>query len=45
MWCNYNSANGFDTDDTSTFFYMLKNVQVATLLTGRGFQSIPYATT
>ena len=28
MWCNFNSANGFDTDDTSTFFYMLRNVQV-----------------
>jgi hypothetical protein len=25
---NFNGANGFDTDDTSTLFYMLRNVQV-----------------
>lgn len=26
MWCNYNSANGFDNDDTSTYFHIWNNV-------------------
>ena len=28
IWCNYNSANAFDTDDTSTYFRMANNVQM-----------------
>ena len=28
IWNNFNSANAFDTDDTSTFFHMKNNVQV-----------------
>lgn len=28
IWCNYNSANAFDTDDTSTYFHMTNNLQV-----------------
>jgi hypothetical protein len=28
IWCNFNSGNAFDTDDTSTHFHMLRNVQV-----------------
>ena len=29
IWNNFNSANAFDTDDTSTFFHMKNNVQVS----------------